>query len=64
MPFSLHALVAFAVTSLFAVAIAGSLIVDSLLSGATYGVALAGLGFIVMARLRGARALPDRKSVV
>ena len=58
MPFSLHALVAFAVTSLFAVAIAGSLIVDSLLSGATYGVALAGLGFIVMARLRGARALP------
>ncbi|XOZ32264.1 glycosyltransferase [Halomonadaceae bacterium KBTZ08] len=58
MPFSLHALVAFAVTSLFAVAIAGSLIVDSLLSRATYGVALAGLGFIVMARLRGARALP------
>ncbi|MEQ6886309.1 glycosyltransferase [Salicola sp. Rm-C-2C1-2] len=58
MPFSLHALVAFAVTSLFAVAIAGSLIVDSLLSGATYGVALAGLGFIVIARLRGGRALP------
>ncbi|MGM0433322.1 MAG: glycosyltransferase [Pseudomonadota bacterium] len=58
MPFSLQALAAFAITSLFAIAIAGSLIVDSLLSSATYGLTLAGLGFIIMARLRGTRALP------
>ena len=58
MPLSPHPLIAAAVTGLFVIAIAGSLVVDSLLSSLTYASALAGLAFIVMARLRGTRALP------
>ena len=58
MPLSRHPLVAAAVTGLFVIAIAGSLVFDSLLSSMTYGAALAGLAFIVTARLRGTTVLP------
>ncbi|MGM0451135.1 MAG: O-antigen ligase family protein, partial [Pseudomonadota bacterium] len=58
MPLSPHPLVAAAIAGLFVIAIAGSLVVDSLLSSATYGAALAGLAFIIIARVRGTRAMP------
>lgn len=58
MTLSAHPLIATAITGSCVIAIAGSLVVGSLLSSFTYGAALAGLVLISMARVRATQALP------